>query len=158
MAKTITVTPQTQTITNTIQSSSVDTKFIPTVGSFVNGASATYGEGSATTQAETFYIHNIVDDLVTKYKGNTLNINVTWVTLDKETLAMAPEAKTQLTATVAPTDATIKTVTWASDDEDVATVNATGLVTAVADWTCTITVTTDDGDFTAECDVTVTTA
>lgn len=158
MAKTITVTPQTQTISNTIQSSAVDTKFIPTVGSFVNGASATYGEGSATTQAETFYMHNIVDDLVTKYIGNTLNINVTWVTLDEATLAMAPEDTAQLTATVAPTDATIKTVTWASDDKLIATVNATGLVTAVADWTCTITVTTTDQEKTAKCDVTVTTA
>jgi uncharacterized protein YjdB len=53
--------------------------------------------------------------------------------LDEDTLDMEPEDETQLTATVAPTDATIQTVTWASDDEEVATVDATGLVTAVAD-------------------------
>ncbi|RPH39813.1 MAG: DNA breaking-rejoining protein, partial [Burkholderiales bacterium] len=46
-------------------------------------------------------------------------------------------------------------VTWASDDELVATVIG-GVVTGVAAGTCTITVTTVDGSFTDTCDVTVT--
>jgi len=37
---------------------------------------------------------------------------------------MEPLDEVQLTATVAPSDATTKTVTWASDDEDVATVDS----------------------------------
>ena len=52
-------------------------------------------------------------------------------------------------------DATNKNVTWSSDDETVATVSATGLVTAVAEGTATITVTTEDGNKTAAITVTV---
>lgn len=60
-----------------------------------------------------------------------------------------------LVATVAPANATDKTVTWSSDDTEVATVT-NGLVTAIGAGTATITVTTTDGSFTATCSVTVT--
>ena len=61
---------------------------------------------------------------------------------------------TTLTATVAPDNATNKNVTWTSSDTSVATV-ADGLVTGIAAGTATITVTTEDGGFTADCTVTV---
>jgi hypothetical protein len=61
----------------------------------------------------------------------------------------------QLTATVAPSNATNKTVSWSSSNANVASVSATGLVTAVAGGTATITVTTQDGGKTAICSVTV---
>lgn len=61
-----------------------------------------------------------------------------------------------LLATVLPEDATDKTVTWASSDENVAMVDENGLVTAVAPGTATITATTNDGsDLNASCNVTV---
>jgi uncharacterized protein YjdB len=63
------------------------------------------------------------------------------------------DAAVQLTATVAPEDATDKTVTWSSDKTSVATVDATGKVTAVAAGEATITATA--GDKTATCKVTV---
>ena len=82
---------------------------------------------------------------------------VTSVALDKTTLALTVgDAAVQLTATVAPEDATDKTVTWSSDKTSVATVDATGNVTAVAEGTATITATA--GDKTATCKVTVTAA
>ncbi|MBQ7530225.1 MAG: Ig-like domain-containing protein [Paludibacteraceae bacterium] len=59
-----------------------------------------------------------------------------------------------LTATVMPEAATNKNVTWATSNEAVATV-ADGVVTAVASGKATITVKTEEGDFTATCDVTV---
>lgn len=70
--------------------------------------------------------------------------------------AMAPNATKQLTAVVYPTNAANKNVTWTSDNNDVATVDSTGLVTAKAVGMATITATTEDGGHTDTCVVTVT--
>lgn len=61
----------------------------------------------------------------------------------------------QLTATITPADAVNKNVTWTSSNPAVATVSNTGLITAVANGTTTITVTTVDGGYTASCTVRV---
>lgn len=55
----------------------------------------------------------------------------------------------QLTATVLPADADDKTVLWSSSNTAVATVDANGLVTGVANGSATITATTNDGGLTA---------
>lgn len=81
-------------------------------------------------------------------------VNVTGVALDQSSLSLIAGENATLTATVSPADATNKAVSWESDDTDVATVS-NGVVTAVAAGTATITVTTNDGSFTATCDVTV---
>ena len=84
----------------------------------------------------------------------TAAIVVTSVTLDKTELALTVgDAAVQLKATVAPDNATDKTVTWTSDKPAVATVDATGKVTAVAGGEATITA--KAGDKTATCKVTV---
>ena len=64
-------------------------------------------------------------------------------------------ASVQLTATVLPTDADDKTVTWTSSDENVCTVN-NGQVVATGTGTATVTATTTDGGLTATCAITVT--
>ena len=61
----------------------------------------------------------------------------------------------QLTATVLPADAADKTVTWASSDEAVATVDAAGLVTLVGVGGAQITATTNEGRLTASCVITI---
>lgn len=81
---------------------------------------------------------------------------VTGVSLDQTTLSIAAGATGTLVATVEPADAGDPSVTWSSSDEAVATVDANGVVTGVAAGTATITVTTTDGSFTADCAVTVT--
>jgi len=78
---------------------------------------------------------------------------VTSVALDKTTLELTVGGEGQLTATVAPDNATDKTVTWSSDKTSVATVDATGKVTAIAEGEATITA--KAGDKTATCKVTV---
>ena len=82
-------------------------------------------------------------------------IPVTGVSLDKAELSLTTDGTAQLTATVKPENATDQSVTWTSSDTDIATVSDTGLVTAVAPGTATITVTTTDGEKTAACTVTV---
>ena len=84
------------------------------------------------------------------------NVAVTGVSLNKPAVTLLVGATTQLAATVAPSNATNKNVSWSSSDETVATVDATGLVTAVGEGTATITVTTVDGGYAADCAVTVT--
>ena len=80
---------------------------------------------------------------------------VTGVSLDKTSLNLNPGKEGTLTATITPSNATNQNVTWKSSDTKVATVD-NGLVTAVAEGTATITVTTADGGKTATCEVTVT--
>ena len=73
---------------------------------------------------------------------------------DAKTFTKAGETL-QLTATIYPDSATNKTVTWKSSDKTVATVDESGLVTAVGNGTANITATTEDGNFKATCQVTV---
>lgn len=80
-------------------------------------------------------------------------IPVTWVTLNTSTWEIAAWETLQLTATVSPNNATIKTVTWTSSNTSAATVSDTWLVTYVADWTTIITCTTNQWWFTATCTV-----
>ena len=82
-------------------------------------------------------------------------VPVTGVTLDKAELTLEKGSTGTLKATVEPQNATNNTVTWSSSNEEVATVDQHGTVTAVRAGTATITVTTEDGVKTATCKVTV---
>ncbi|WP_227718257.1 Ig-like domain-containing protein [Microbulbifer sp. Q7] len=61
-----------------------------------------------------------------------------------------------LNETVSPADATDKSVSWASGNASVATVDGAGVVSAVSAGSANITVTTNDGGFASGCTVTVT--
>lgn len=87
--------------------------------------------------------------------GTFAPIAVTGVTLNKSTASIGVGDTETLTATIAPTNALNKTVTWTSDNTSVATVTAAGVVTGVALGSARITATTEDGDFEATCVVTV---
>ena len=90
--------------------------------------------------------------------GSVTPVSVTGVSLDHNTASIQEGSTYQLTATVSPSNATNKTVTWSSNNTSAATVSNTGLVTAVAAGvgTATITVTTQDGGYTDTCVVTIT--
>ena len=84
-------------------------------------------------------------------------IPVSQITLNKTETSISVGNSETLTATVAPENATIKALTWASSDEDVATVAPDGTVTAVKAGAATITATAADGSGkSAVCKVTVT--
>ena len=81
---------------------------------------------------------------------------VTDVKLDKSEITLVLINDTQqLTATVVPENATNQKVAWTSNNEAVATVDSSGVVTAKGEGQCTITVTTDDFGYTATCEITV---
>ena len=81
---------------------------------------------------------------------------MTGVSLNKQTLSLVEGGSETLTATVTPSNATNKSVSWKSSNTGTATVDNNGKVTAVKAGSATITVTTTDGSKTATCSVTVT--
>ena len=90
------------------------------------------------------------------YKGNyTSFVSVKGITLNKKTVTLAKGQKVQLAATVTPTNATTKKVTYTSSNKKVATVDANGRVTAINNGTATITAKTVSGQKVATCHVTV---
>ncbi|MCR5249292.1 MAG: leucine-rich repeat protein [Lachnospiraceae bacterium] len=82
-------------------------------------------------------------------------VNVTGVELTPSEVTLKVGATKQLNAKVLPSNATTKTVSYNSSNDEVATVSEKGLVTAVKAGSATITVTTTDGNKTATCAVTV---
>lgn len=80
-------------------------------------------------------------------------IEVTSITLSHTSLNLVPDATQQLSATIAPANATNKTIKWESTDKSVATISSSGLVKAIADGTTTIIATA--GNKSATCEVKV---
>lgn len=81
-------------------------------------------------------------------------VTVTGVSLDKHSLSMKTGENETLIAAVSPENATDKSLTWTSSNEDIVTVDG-GIVTAVKEGSATVTVTTADGNFTDSCEVEV---
>ena len=123
------------------------------VATVENGVVTAVGAGTATITVTT-EDGSFTDTCQVTVK-EAANVPVTSVSLDKTTLELTEGETTQLTATVLPDNATNKAVTWSTSNASIATVDANGLVTAVSAGTATITVTTEDGSFTAKCTVTV---
>ena len=111
--------------------------------------------GTASSSSSSRRIDFYGADVTVEYTTGT--VHVTGVTLDKDTDTIEAGETTALTATVSPSDATDKPVTWATSNAAVATVSG-GVVTGVGAGTARITATTTDGGYTAYCDVTVTPA
>lgn len=88
-------------------------------------------------------------------KEKDKSVAVTEVRLDKTATTLVEGDTEELMATVMPENATDKGIEWKSSDESVATVSQNGLVTALKEGPAVITVITNDGGFTATCNVTV---
>lgn len=101
----------------------------------VNSITLTLGEGGSVTPPDP--------------------VSVTGVSLNKNATTIAIGANETLTATITPANADNQAITWSSNNTAVASVDQTGKVTGVSAGTATITVTTQDGNKTAACTVTV---
>lgn len=83
-------------------------------------------------------------------------VNVSGISLNKSTINLERGNSETIAATVSPSNAEVKTVTWTSSNPSVAQVSSNGKVTAISEGSVTITATTNDGGFTANCIVNVT--
>lgn len=143
---TATVEPQNAT-NNTVTWSSSN----PEVATVANGTVTAVSAGTATITVTTADGNHKATCAVT-VNPNTVPVSGIQV---QGTASVYVGGSTKLTATVTPTNATNQKVTWSSNNESVATVGTDGTVTAVSAGTATITVTTEDGQKTAACTVTV---
>ena len=117
-----------------------------------NGNVEAIAPGSATITVTTN------DDGFTATAEITVEANlipVTGISVTPTNANLVEGQTLELTAEVSPANASDKTVSWSSDNEAVATVNANGNVEAIASGSATITVTTNDGGFTATSELTV---
>ena len=125
---------------------------------------------STNAKGSTFIINGKVKELYTNVditvngsvtvektsgSGTVNGISVTGVKLDKSSVSLKVGETTNLKATVSPSTATNKSVTWESSNTAVATVDQSGKVTAVSPGEAIITVKADGGNHTATCKVTV---
>ena len=89
------------------------------------------------------------------YKTPTYK-QVTGITLDKQELSLTIGETQLLKATVSPSDAYDTTFNWSSSNSSVATVSASGFITAKGEGTAIISAITSDGNHIATCEVSVT--
>lgn len=115
-------------------------------------------EGLTPNTEYSFSVSEVIGDKESDKATVAVKTNpvaVTGVTVNPATLSLETEETGEVTATVTPSNATNKSVSWSTSDADVATV-ANGVVAGVGAGSATITATTGDGDFTGDCEVTVT--
>ena len=115
--------------------------------SITDKAAHDYDDNADTTCSVCGYVRTVTPEI----------IPVSQITLNKAEASISVGNSEKLTATVTPENAANKALTWASSDEDVATVAPDGTVTAVKAGAATITATAADGSGkSAVCKVTVT--
>ena len=123
------------------------------VATVENGVITAVGVGETTIKVTTVDGGFTATCIVTVVDNS---IHVTGVSFENDTESVEQNKTITLVPIIAPTNATNTNVTWESSDTNVATVNSNGVVTGVMPGEATITVTTEDGSFTATCVITVT--
>lgn len=116
-----------------------------------NGVVTGMGVGTCSIKATSIDGSNRYDSCLV-----TIQQPVTSIQLSTNSCSIANRSTYQLSATVLPSNAANKNVTWITSNSNVATVSSTGLITAQRAGTCTITCKAADGSgVTATCTVTV---
>lgn len=101
-------------------------------------------EGNVTITVKAGNVTKACTVKVTKKAPTVVEVNTVTVAPATLALDLAGTKTGTLTATVAPANASVKTVTWASENDKVATVDAKGVVTAVATGTTKVTATSNN--------------
>ena len=123
----------------------------------VSGTYTGYNMQQAGTQTVTAHYGDITVDyqIVVASSGST-TVPVTGVTMNPTSKTMSVGENATLSATVAPSNATNKNVSWSSSASSVVSVDSSGNIAANSAGSAVITVTTQDGNKQATCNVTVT--
>lgn len=151
-------TTQTEKLKATVNPSAAEDKSVKWVSSDESvakvsskGTVTAVGKGTATIKCITTVGAKSASCKVTVKKG----VRVEGLKLNKTSKTVYKGQTYQLTPTFTPENATNKKITWESSDTDVALVDSNGKVTGVKNGKATIWATTQDGDHTAVCKVTV---
>ena len=137
------------TLTATVEPSDAANQNVTWQSDNANVATVEGGTVTAVGAGETTITVTTEDGSKTATCIVTVTVPVTGVKLNKETLELFTDGSETLTATVEPSNATNKNVTWSSSVETIATVDNNGTVTAVGAGEATITATA--GGITATC-------
>ncbi len=128
------------------------TKLGTNASSYTGGAFSSNGQTISRNMSSkgTYYLHVLTVDkggnaLETVSSAITVKQLVTGITVSPTSTSLEVGDTKQLTATISPTTANNKSVTWSSSNTGVATVSSSGLVTANAVGNATITATATDG-------------
>ena len=121
----------------------------PAVASVSAGLVTAKSKGTATITAKTD------DGGYTATCTVTVSQPVTGISLNQSSISIIKGKTYQLSASIQPSGASNRNVTWSSSNSNIATVSSSGKVSAKAAGTATISVTTKDGSKTAKCTVTV---
>ena len=82
-------------------------------------------------------------------------VQVTGVSISPKSVSVALWHTIQLTASITPSNAANKNLSWSVSDETIISVDGQGTVTGLSGGTATVTVTTEDGGFSASAEITV---
>ncbi|MGJ8681357.1 Ig-like domain-containing protein [Paraglaciecola sp.] len=115
-----------------------------------NGLVTGNGAGTATITASTEE-----GVLVAEHDVEVLTVQATSVELNQQSAHLALNETLKLNASITPNNTTLKTVTWSSSNEAVATVDQKGLVTAISAGNADITATVNDGGVSDVASITV---
>ncbi len=96
-----------------------------------------------------------IDALIGLEPDEIDTVHVTQVKITPSTMTLRIDERSSVSATIYPADATVKSYSWSSADETIATISSAGVVRGVAPGETDITLTSRDGGKTAVCHVVV---
>ena len=146
MKLTATVLPENATNKNVIYS--VDDESILSVDQDGNITGLSLGTATVTVTTED-------GGFTASAEITVIPVQVTGVSISPKSVSVALGHTIQLTASITPSNAANKNLSWSVSDETIISVDGQGTVTGLSLGTATVTVTTEDGGFTASAEITV---